>query len=127
MLLYLIRYQDWQKRLQDDIDDVIGQAQPKMEHRDKLPRVEAFILEVQRLGNLITLNVPHTSTEDFTYNGYIFPKGAIVFGALDSVMSDPEIFPEPSIFKPERFLDDSGKCSGESKTKLIPFSIGMKL
>ncbi|XP_056011253.1 cytochrome P450 2U1-like isoform X2 [Ostrea edulis] len=124
MLLYLIHHQDWQKRLQNDIDDVIGQGQPKMEHKDKLPRVEAFILEVQRLGNLVPLNVPHTSKEDFKYNGYIFPKGAIVFGALDSVMSDPEIFSEPSNFKPERFMDDSGKCCGDQKTKLIPFSIG---
>ncbi|XP_048747497.2 cytochrome P450 2C25-like isoform X2 [Ostrea edulis] len=125
-LLYLMHHQDWQKRLQDDIDDVIGQGQPKMEHKDKLPRVEAFILEVQRLANLVPLNVPHTSKQDFMYNGYIFPKGAIVFGVLDSVMSDPEIFPEPSNFKPERFLDENGKCCGEPKTKLIPFSIGRR-
>jgi cytochrome P450 len=95
-----------------------------MEHKDKLPMVEAFILEIQRLANLVPLNAPHTSNKDFVYKGYIFPKGAIVFGVLDSVLNDPEIFPEPSNFKPERFLNEDGKCFGEQKDKLIPFSIG---
>ncbi|XP_048747498.2 cytochrome P450 2C8-like [Ostrea edulis] len=126
-LLYLVHHQDWQKRLQNDIDDVIGQGQPKMEHRDKLPRVEAFILEVQRLGNLVPLNLPHAPKEDFTYNGHLFPKGAIVFCVLDSVLLDPEIFPEPSEFKPERFLDPTGKCSGDHKDKLISFSTGRRM
>ncbi|XP_048776299.2 cytochrome P450 2U1-like isoform X3 [Ostrea edulis] len=125
-LLYLIHHQDWQKGLQNDIDDVIGQGQPKMEHKDKLPRVEAFILEVQRLGNLVPINLPHAPKEDFTYNGHLFPKGAIVFCVLDSVMMDPDIFPEPSEFKPERFLDPSGKCSGEQKDSMVPFATGRR-
>jgi cytochrome P450 len=95
-----------------------------MEHKDKLPRIEAFILEVQRLANLLPLNVPHASNEDFVYNGYIFPKGVTVFGVLDTVLNDPEFFPEPSKFKPGRFLDENNKCLWEQKDKLIPFSIG---
>jgi cytochrome P450 len=95
-----------------------------MEHKDKLPRVEAFILEVQRLANLVPLNLPHAPKEGFTYNGHLFPKGSIVFFILDSVLSDPEIFPEPSKCRPERFLDSSGKCSGGQKDKLIPFATG---
>jgi cytochrome P450 len=126
-LLYLIHHQDWQKTLLNDIDDVIGQGQPRMEHKYRLPRVEAFILEVQRLANLLPSNLPHNCNEDFVYKGYIFPKGAIVFGVLDSVLNDPEIFPKPSKFKPERFLDENGNCLGEEKDKLIPFSIGKYL
>ncbi|XP_062568079.1 LOW QUALITY PROTEIN: cytochrome P450 2E1-like [Saccostrea cucullata] len=126
-LLYLIHYPQWQKILQKDIDDVIGQGQPKMEHRNKLPRVEAFILEIQRLADIVPLNVPHAASEDFVYDGHLFPKGVFVFCVIDSVLSDPENFPEPSKFKPERFLDDSGKCQGEQKNKLIPFSIGRRI
>jgi cytochrome P450 len=126
-LLYLIHHQDWQKTLQNNIDDAIGQGQPKMEHKDKLPRVEAFILEVQRLANLVPSNMPHSCNEDFVCKENIFPKGAIVFGVLDSVLNDPEIFPKPSKFKPQRFLDENGNCLGEQKDKLIPFSIGKYL
>ncbi|XP_062612895.1 cytochrome P450 2C15-like [Saccostrea cucullata] len=126
-LLYLIHYPQWQKILQKDIDDVIGQGQPKMEHRDKLPRVEAFILEIQRVADIVPMNLPHASGEDFVYEGHLFPKGVLVFCILDSVMSDPEAFPEPTKFKPERFLDDNGNCQGEQKNKLIPFSIGRRV
>ncbi|XP_061181536.1 cytochrome P450 2B4-like [Saccostrea echinata] len=126
-LLYLIHYPHWQKRLQKDIDEVIGQGQPRMEHREQLPMVDAFILEIQRLANILPLSLPHASNEDFVYNGHLFPKGVIVFCVLDSVLSDPEIFPEPSKLKPERFLDESGKCQGEQKNRLIPFSMGRRV
>lgn len=39
-LLYLVHHQEWQKNLQEDIDDVVGVGQPKMEHKERLPRVE---------------------------------------------------------------------------------------
>uniref|UniRef100_A0A8W8IX58 Uncharacterized protein n=2 Tax=Magallana gigas TaxID=29159 RepID=A0A8W8IX58_MAGGI len=97
-----------------------------MEHKEQLPLVEAFILEVQRHANIFPLT-PHAPKEDFTYKGYYLPKGTFVFFALDSVLTDPDIFPEPSKFKPERFLDDSGKCTGEQKEKLIPFSTGRRV
>lgn len=68
-------------------------------------RVEAFIIKVQRQGNVVPFAFPHAPKEDFNFKGYLFPKGTFMFFALDSVMTDPEIFPEPSKFKPERFLD----------------------
>lgn len=120
----MIHFPDWQKKLRENIDAVIGQSQPKMKHKEQLPLIEAFILEVQRHANLVPLAVPHAPKEDFYYKGYFFPKGTFMFFVLDSVMSDPEIFPEPSKFKPERFLDNGGKCNGEQKEKLIPFSTG---
>lgn len=126
-LLFLIHFPDLQKKLRENIDAVIGQSQPKIEHKEKLPLVEAFILEVQRHANLVPLAVPHAPKEDFTYKGYYLPKGTFMFFVLDSVMSDPDIFPEPTEFEPERFLDSNGKCNGEQKEKLIPFSTGRRL
>nr|APJ38062.1 CYP2AU1 protein [Crassostrea brasiliana] len=126
-LLFLIHHPDWQTILQRDIDGVIGQCQPKMEHKDQLPSVEAFILEVQRHANLTPLAVPHAPKEDFHFKGYMIPKRTFTFFSLDSVMTDPNIFPEPFKFAPERFLNESGKCSGEQKEKLIPFSTGRRI
>lgn len=127
VLLYLTNYPEMQRKLQKDIDSVIGQGQPNMEHKEQLPMVEAFILEVQRVANIVPLNLPHTTSEDFWFQGYLFPKGAVMFFLLDSVLSDPAIFPEPSKFKPERFLDENGKCSTVQKDKLIAFSTGRRM
>ncbi|XP_052702725.1 cytochrome P450 2C14-like [Crassostrea angulata] len=126
-LLFLLHHPEWQQKLRDIIDAGIGQSQPKMEHKEQLPLVEAFILEVQRHANLVPLGLPHAPKEDFHYKGYHLPKGTFMFFALDSVMTDPEIFPEPTKFKPERFLDNDGKCNGEQKERLIPFSTGRRL
>lgn len=41
---------------------------------------------------------------------------------LYSVHMDPEVWPEPTVFRPERFIDDSG-CIVH-KERVIPFSIG---
>lgn len=113
------------QKLQTEIDTVLGGDKPTMEIKDKLPMVDAFLLEVQRLGNILPLNLPHTTKEDFWYQGYLFPKNAIMVFMIDSVLSDPEIFPEPLKFNPERFIDADGKFAGEQKDKMIPFSTGI--
>lgn len=125
-LLFLIHHREWQKDLRGDVETLIGKNQPTMENKENLPRIEAFILEVQRHANLAPFGIPHTPREDFIYNGYLLPKGTCINFALDSVMMDSEIFPDPFVFKPERFLDENGKCQGEQKDKLIPFSIGKR-
>uniref|UniRef100_K1QDA6 Cytochrome P450 2J1 n=1 Tax=Magallana gigas TaxID=29159 RepID=K1QDA6_MAGGI len=125
-LLFLIHHPEWQKDLRGDVETLIGKNQPTMENKENLPRIEAFILEVQRHANLAPFGIPHTPREDFIYNGYLLPKGTCINFALDSVMMDSEIFPDPFVFKPERFLDENGKCQGEQKDKLIPFSIGKR-
>ncbi|XP_062602732.1 cytochrome P450 2C37-like isoform X6 [Saccostrea cucullata] len=123
-LLFLIHYPHWQKRIQKEIDYVIGQGQPKMEHKEQLPTVEAFMLESIRVGNTSPLTAPRAAKEDFTYKGHLFPKGTTVLFLLESALMDPETFPEPSKFKPERFLDDNGRCREDLKDKLISFSVG---
>ncbi|XP_062577799.1 cytochrome P450 2B4-like [Saccostrea cucullata] len=123
-LLFLIHYPHWQKRLQKEVDDVIGQGQPKMEHKKQMPMVEAFILETVRVGNTTPITAPRAIKEDFTYKGNLFPKGTTVLFMLDSALMDPETFAEPLKFKPDRFLNDSGRCRDDLKDKLISFSLG---
>ena len=70
-----------------------------MEHKDQLPSVEAFILEVQRHSNITPNSVPHGPKEDFHFKGYIIPKGTFTLISLDSDMTDPEIFPDLSLVR----------------------------
>jgi cytochrome P450 len=44
-------------------------------------------------------------TEDDVYNGYFIPAGSMVFYNTWAILHNPTIYPEPSKFKPERFLD----------------------
>jgi cytochrome P450 len=51
------------------------------------------------------LGLPHRVMEDDFYDGRFIPKGSIVFANIWAMSRDPNIFPEPDRFNPERFLE----------------------
>ncbi|PCH33073.1 cytochrome P450 [Wolfiporia cocos MD-104 SS10] len=109
-LTAMARYPGIQKKAQAEVDRVLGGNRlPLMSDRQDLPYVSAIILEVLRwvpLAPLLARNV----LEDDEYEGYLIPKGATIVANNWSITRDPKIYPEPHIFRPERFLslvDDS--------------------
>ncbi|KAG6542043.1 hypothetical protein Mapa_016553 [Marchantia paleacea] len=59
--------------------------------------------EVLRITN-ITPGASRTATTDLNFNGYVIPKGWRILAALSPVHKDPEHYPEPSKFDPDRFV-----------------------
>ena len=55
--------------------------------------------------------------------GYDVPAGTVVIPNVYTVFNNPQHFPEPQAFKPERFLDQDGNL--KRIDALIPFGIGM--
>ena len=54
---------------------MLGQSQqPSTAARESMPYTNAVIHEVQRMGNIIPLNVPREVVEDTTLAGYHLPK-----------------------------------------------------
>ncbi len=47
--------------------------------------------------------VPHATTKDDHYRGRLIPKGASVFPNVAALHGDPEIYPNPDVFEPDRF------------------------
>uniref|UniRef100_A0A8C2LJG3 Cytochrome P450 2J3 n=1 Tax=Cricetulus griseus TaxID=10029 RepID=A0A8C2LJG3_CRIGR len=74
-LLYMALYPEVQEKVQAEIDRVIGQEkQPSLADRDSMPYTNAVVHEVQRMGNIIPLNVPREVTVDTTLAGFHLPK-----------------------------------------------------
>jgi cytochrome P450 len=46
-----------------------------------------------------------------------------VLASVKTLHEDPNIFPDPTVFKPERWLDDEEKVA-KMKQSFIPFLIG---
>ncbi|KAG9287330.1 hypothetical protein G9A89_008961 [Geosiphon pyriformis] len=59
--------------------------------------------------NIQPLTLPHATTKDDIYQGYHIPEGSVVVINAIGLNHDPDIYEEPEKFKPERFLDESGR------------------
>uniref|UniRef100_A0A8D1QBF8 Cytochrome P450 2J2 n=1 Tax=Sus scrofa TaxID=9823 RepID=A0A8D1QBF8_PIG len=123
-LLYMALYPEVQEKVQAEIDRVLGQSQqPSTAARESMPYTNAVIHEVQRMGNIIPLNVPREVAVDTTLAGYHLPKGTMVLINLTALHKDPAEWATPDTFNPEHFLEN-GKF--KKREAFLPFSIGKR-
>ncbi|KAM7173708.1 cytochrome P450 2K4-like [Macrochelys suwanniensis] len=124
-LLLMMKYPQIQSKVQEEIARVIGSAQPRIEHRTKMPYTDAVIHEIQRFANILPMDLPHETTEDVTLKGYFIPKGTYIIPLLASVLRDESQWKKPDTFNPEHFLDSKGKFV--KKEAFMPFSAGRRI
>ncbi|XP_069584352.1 cytochrome P450 2K6-like isoform X1 [Ranitomeya imitator] len=123
-LLLMMKYPEIQKKVQSEIDKVIGSNEPQVIHRKEMPYTDAVIHEIQRFGNIVPNNLPHATTQDVNFRGYLLPKGIQVIPLLTSVLYDKDHFVKADEFYPGHFLDSSGKFVRNEA--FIPFSAGKR-
>ncbi|KTG41404.1 hypothetical protein cypCar_00000835 [Cyprinus carpio] len=124
-LLLMMKHQDIQERVQQEIDEVVGQDRwPSVEDRQNLPYTDAVIHEIQRYMDLAPIAVPHKMMCDTEYSGYIIPKGVMVFPLLSSVLIDPKLWKNPNCFDPENFLDAVGRF--QKNDAFVVFGMGKR-
>ncbi|XP_059390290.1 cytochrome P450 2M1-like isoform X1 [Carassius carassius] len=124
-LLLMMKHPDIQERVQREIDEVVGQDRwLSVEDRLNLPYTDAVIHEIQRYMDLAPIAVPHKMMCDTEYNGYIIPKGVMVFPLLSSVLIDPKLWKNPTCFDPENFLDADGRF--QKNDAFVVFGMGKR-
>ncbi|KAF0325749.1 cytochrome p450 oxidoreductase [Colletotrichum asianum] len=103
--LAMAKFPEAQRRAQEEIDRVVGSDRlPTVSDRDNLPYLEALIKEVLRWHTIAPMGLLHMSSEEATYSGYRIPKGSLVLCNIWWFMHNPELYKNPSEFRPERFL-----------------------
>lgn len=96
-----------QARARQEIDRIIGTGRsPNFGDQDKVPYINAIVLESLRWNPPAPFIVPHASREDDTYNGYFIPKGTMVIPNVWQISRDPNVYEDPSTFNPDRFIND---------------------
>ncbi|KAM3932777.1 cytochrome P450 2K4-like [Leptodactylus fuscus] len=122
-ILLMMKYSEIQQKVHDEIERVMGSAQPQMEHRKEMPYTDAVIHEIQRLADLAPSGL-YATAKDVTFRGYFIPQGTTVIALLHSALRDKDYFEKPDDFYPEHFLDSHGNF--KKNEAFIPFSIGKR-
>jgi len=122
--LAMILYPDVARKAQAEIDAVVGQDRlPSLDDRERLPYINAIVLEVIRWHSVVPTGFPHRVMEDNIHDGYMIPKGALIIPNVWFMTHDPQVYPDPSRFNPERFLGPQPQPDPRS----ISFGFGRRI
>jgi len=103
-------------KAQKEIDSVVGPNRlPTFADRPALPYLECVMSEALRWGVAVPLGLPHRLMEDDVYNGMFIPKGTLVFPNIMKMLKDPELFPNPEQFIPERFMEEVDEVTARKR------------
>ncbi|XP_075821907.1 cytochrome P450 1A1 [Microtus pennsylvanicus] len=126
-LMYLVTNPRVQRKIQEELDTVIGRnRRPRLSDRPQLPYLEAFILETFRHSSFLPFTIPHSTTRDTSLCGFYIPKGRCVFVSQWQINHDQELWGDPNNFRPERFLTPSGTLDKVLSEKVILFGLGKR-
>lgn len=127
----LLRYPDYARKLQGEIDLVVGKSRkPNLNDRDNMPFTKAFILEVNRYTSEVPLALPHKVLHDVRFEGYHVQKNTLVFLNSWFIHHDDSLWTDPWQFQPERFLDARGQllpAHHKLRQALVPFGLGRRV
>ncbi|PIA32985.1 hypothetical protein AQUCO_04200020v1 [Aquilegia coerulea] len=90
---------------------------------NKLPYLHCIINETLRMYPGGPLLVPHKSSEDCVVGGFNVPRGTMLLVNVWGIHNDPNLWDEPTKFKPERFEGLEGTRDG---FKFMPFGSGRR-
>ncbi|XP_063619467.1 probable cytochrome P450 304a1 [Cydia splendana] len=115
-----------QDKIHEEIDRVVGRDRmPNLDDRKNMPYTEACLREMLRFETTVPLAVPHRCVVDTTLDGYHIAENTAVGVNLTSLHIDKDLWGDPEVFRPERFIKN-GRLDVASD-KSLPFGAGRRL
>ncbi|XP_059105033.1 cytochrome P450 3A31 [Peromyscus eremicus] len=113
--LYLLAtHPDIQKKLQEEIDETLpNKASPNYDKVMEMEYLDMVLNETLRLYPIAS-RLERVCKRDVEIDGVFFPKGSIAMIPVYALHHDPQYWPEPKKFRPERF-------SKENKGSINPY------
>ncbi|KAK0605868.1 hypothetical protein LWI29_031661 [Acer saccharum] len=123
----LLNHPEVMKKARDELDTQVGQ-QRLIDELDlsKLQYLQSIISETLRLYPAAPLLVPHMPSSDCTVGGYDVPADTILLVNAWAIHRDPNLWGDPTSFKPERFESHGDGGDHQLGHKLIPFGMGRR-
>ncbi|KAL1764808.1 cytochrome P450 3A31, partial [Sigmodon hispidus] len=110
----LATHPDVQKKLQEEIDAALpNKAPPTYDKVMEMEYLDMVLNEILRLYP-IGSRLERVCKQDVQIDGVFIPKGSVVMVPVYALHQDPQYWPEPEEFRPERF-------SKENKGSINPY------
>lgn len=129
IMAHLLQSPELYARLRAAIEPVVssGVDLPPSRLLEEIPLIKAVVQEGLRIAAPVS-NRPMliAPDEDLKYGQWIIPRGTPMSMSLQSVLFDPQIFPSPHNFEPDRWIRAAEK--GERLDRyLVTFSKGSRM
>ncbi|XP_071905841.1 cytochrome P450 81Q32-like [Coffea arabica] len=122
ILSLLLNHPEVLKKARAELDAEVGIDRLVDEYDlSNLPYLHNIISKTLQLYPAAPMLVPHESFDDCKIGGYNIPRDTILLVNAWAVHRDPNIWDDPTTFKPEKFEGLQVQPS-----KLIPFGIGRR-
>ncbi|KAL0395593.1 UNVERIFIED_CONTAM: cytochrome [Sesamum calycinum] len=121
----LIRHPQVVKKLQKELETVGMDQMVEESHLHRLEYLDFVVKETLRLHPVGPLLIPHESMEDCVIDGFHIPKGSRTIVNVWAIGRDPKVWPDPDVFKPERFIGSNIDLKGLD-FQLLPFGSGRR-
>ncbi|KAI1291011.1 Cytochrome P450 2C39 [Halotydeus destructor] len=108
-LYFMAKHLDVQRKLQKELDGLIGTQVLTLADRGRLPYLVAVLDEVQRAACMLPTGTTREATVDSVVCGVSITKGSYVIPNIYACLTDEENFPQPHIFDPSRHINGDGK------------------
>ncbi|KAF9478018.1 cytochrome P450 sterol C22-desaturase [Pholiota conissans] len=90
-----------------------------LEMMDQMTYLNAVVKESMRVKPPV-LMVPYKATKAFPITSdYTVPAGSMIIPSFFNSLHDPEVYPDPEAFIPERWLDPQGSANQNPKNYLV--------
>lgn len=99
----VLAHPDVHARILSELEEVLGGSRLGPEHFARLSYLDATIREALRTRPVIPM-VGRKLTAPLSLGGYELPAGVVVAPSIYLTHRNPELYPDPEAFRPERFL-----------------------
>ncbi|MCO5611948.1 hypothetical protein L7F22_066208 [Adiantum nelumboides] len=116
-----------QSKLYEQIHSVVGNQPVEEKDLPHLPYLHSIVKETLRLHPPGISLLPHSVSAPCKLGGYDIPTNAILLFQITCINKDPEMWQDPSTFKPERFSNTDVEITGSREIRIMPFGAGRRV
>ena len=121
-MMFMITHPDVQTKVREEL------IHAKLSDQDQTPYTDAVIHEITRRGNIGPTALFHQTNKSIKIQHFWIPSKTLIVPMIGEIMHDPEHFPNPMQFNPNRYLtkNDDGSLKFTPHPRVIPFGVGRR-